>query len=244
MSGETQEQVSGWTVDTLRAHLLARLDDQRDALRREIADQHDFTRTQIADLRASSLMTTSDLRLSVRQQADDQKAMLNERYETQTKALDAAFKAAEQAVAVALANAAQATQKAEAAADKRFESVNEFRQSLADQTRLFLTRTEYDSAHTSVLERVNQLSERMAVLPTRPENDIRLEGLKGTDAQQEERIRDLETRTAGLDATRENRSAGRQDDQRQSANRLVAIGVTVSVLLLIANVIIAVVLHG
>jgi purine nucleoside permease len=145
MSGETEASVSGWTVDTLRAYL-----------NEKVADTRDFTRQQILDLRDMT-----------RQQAEDHRRMLDERYATQTKALDAAFKAAEQAVAVALSNAEKATTKAEAAADKRFDAVNEFRQVLTDQTSTFLRRTEYDTAHVALVERFNGLSDRMSALELR-----------------------------------------------------------------------------
>lgn len=52
------------------------------------------------------------------------------------------FKAQEQAVAFALASAEKAVTKAELAAEKRFESVNEFRNQLKDQTGTFITRNE------------------------------------------------------------------------------------------------------
>ena len=52
------------------------------------------------------------------------------------------FKAQEQAVTFALQSAEKAVTKAELAAEKRFESVNEFRDQLKDQTGTFITRNE------------------------------------------------------------------------------------------------------
>jgi len=52
------------------------------------------------------------------------------------------FRAQEQAVAFALQAAEKAVTKAELAAEKRFESVNEFRNQLKDQTGTFITRNE------------------------------------------------------------------------------------------------------
>ena len=165
--GETEASVSGWTTDTLREHLNQKLADQRNALVQQILDQRDAFQQQIADLRDSGRLMTTDLREAVRQQADDHRRMLDERYATQTKALDAAFKAAEQAVAVALANAEKATNKAETAADVRFQSVNEFRQALADQTATFLPRTEYRTAHDGLVERVATNADRLGALELR-----------------------------------------------------------------------------
>lgn len=78
---------------------------------------------------------------------DEHRIQLDERYATQTKALDAAFASAEKAVTAALTAAETAVAKAETASDKRFESVNEFRGQLADQSRTFITRDESLSRH-------------------------------------------------------------------------------------------------
>lgn len=156
MSGETEASVSGWTVDTLREHLAQQITAARDEMRQQVADVRDVTRQQVTDQRDFT-----------RGAADDMRRLLDERYATQTKALDAAFKAAEQAVAVALANAEKATGKAELAAERRFESVNEFRKALADQTATFLPRPEYDTAHAALAERVTGLSDRLSALELR-----------------------------------------------------------------------------
>ena len=51
---------------------------------------------------------------------------------------------------MALTNADKATTKAEAAIEKRFDSVNEFRLTLSDQTQTFLTRAEFDAKWESM----------------------------------------------------------------------------------------------
>ena len=169
MSGETEASVSGWTVDTLHSHLLSRMEDMRDTLRQEIARERDFASIRLDDLRAAT-----------RSQSDDRIRILDERYATQTKALDAAFKAAEQAVAVALSNAEKATAKAELAAERRFESVNEFRKALTDQTATFIPRAEYDTAHAALTERVTSSADRVAALELRLTS--RLDRGEGSDA--------------------------------------------------------------
>ena len=169
MSGETEASVSGWTVDTLRGHLLSRMDDMRDTLRQQIARERDFASIRLDDLRAAT-----------RSQSDDRIRILDERYATQTKALDAAFKAAEQAVAVALSNAEKATAKAELAAERRFESVNEFRKALTDQTATFIPRAEYDAAHVALSDRVVANAIRVDALELRLTS--RLDRGEGSDA--------------------------------------------------------------
>jgi hypothetical protein len=169
MSGETEANISGWTTDTLHSHLLARMDDMRDALRQEIDREREFASIRLDDLRAAT-----------RSQSDDRIRILDERYATQTKALDAAFKAAEQAVAVALANAEKATAKAEAASNARFESVNEFRKALTDQTATFIPRAEYDAAHAALTDRVTAGAARVDALELRLTS--RLDRGEGSDA--------------------------------------------------------------
>lgn len=95
MGGETERQVSGWTVDTLKEYV--------EALRR-----------------------------------DDQ-----------------------QAVQAALLAAKEAVLKAENATEKRFESVNEFRKQLADQTNTFLARPEYNANHKALEDKVSGLTDRL-----------------------------------------------------------------------------------
>jgi hypothetical protein len=118
-------------------------------------------------LREHLAQRISDQQEAGRQQVDDLRRMLDERYATQTKALDAAFKAAEQAVAVALANAEKATGKAELAAERRFESVNEFRRALTDQTATFLPRVEYDQAQAALSDRITANADRVGALELR-----------------------------------------------------------------------------
>lgn len=65
------------------------------------------------------------------------------------------FAGQEKAVNAALIAAKEAVTKAEAAAEKRFDSVNEFRSTLADQQNTFVTRTEWDGKHIALGERLD-----------------------------------------------------------------------------------------
>lgn len=112
MSGETEEQVSGWTVDTLHSHILAQL-NLRDKL-------------------------------------------YAERDQAQKVAMSTALAAAKEAVA-----------KAESAAEKRFDSQNEFRGQLADQAQTFLPRAEGEVRIQRNSERLDELVERMSQLEGR-----------------------------------------------------------------------------
>ena len=67
------------------------------------------------------------------------------------------FAGSEKAVADALAAAEKAVIKAESASEKRFESVNEFRNTLKDQAATFITRTEVESRLTGLDQRIAKL---------------------------------------------------------------------------------------
>jgi hypothetical protein len=73
------------------------------------------------------------------------------------KALDAAFLAADKAVQAALSSAKEAVAKAETAAERRFENVNEFRAQLADQAATFMPRVEAEARMTTIRELVDEL---------------------------------------------------------------------------------------
>jgi len=81
----------------------------------------------------------------VNQRFSDQAVAVAAAFAANEKAIQAAFAANEKATAAALASAKEAVMKAEISADKRFESVNEFRGQLKDQAATLLPRTEYTS---------------------------------------------------------------------------------------------------
>lgn len=79
----------------------------------------------------------------------------------QKDAINAAFAAQKDAVQSALASADRAVQKAELASDKRFESVNEFRATLADQQRNLIPRSEVQVIVTSMMDKLGALEKQI-----------------------------------------------------------------------------------
>lgn len=69
--------------------------------------------------------------------------------------------ALKETISFAMLSSEKALSKAETATDKRFESVNEFRDTLRDQAATFLTRTDYDSRHQSLVEKIEALTSRL-----------------------------------------------------------------------------------
>lgn len=74
------------------------------------------------------------------------------------------FDAQETQFHMLIQSAKEAVTKAEAASDRRFDSVNEFRASLADQTAHLIPRNEYDAAHHALEARFAALTDRLTLL--------------------------------------------------------------------------------
>ncbi len=68
------------------------------------------------------------------------------------------FAQAKERVDMALAASDKAIVKAEAATEKRFEGVNEFRAALGDQANRLMPRAEYDVQHRALEEKVDNLN--------------------------------------------------------------------------------------
>lgn len=85
-----------------------------------------------------------DIRLKEKDLRDQQ------RFDAQSLAISSALQAAKEAV-----------NKAEAANERRFEGVNEFRATLGDYQARLLPRAEYDTAHQAMEDKINTLSSRV-----------------------------------------------------------------------------------
>ena len=84
----------------------------------------------------------NQMQRGLEQQLADLRLMLDERHTAQSKAIDAALASADRAMLAALHSAEKAVDKAETATAHRFDSVNEFRQQLNDQTATLMSREE------------------------------------------------------------------------------------------------------
>jgi hypothetical protein len=86
------------------------------------------------------------------------------------------FEAQEKAVSAALAAAKEATAKAEGAAEKRFDSVNEFRATLKDQQAMLIPRAEVDAKLHSIEEKIAVNAVQVAQLNSKAEGVAQLWG--------------------------------------------------------------------
>jgi CHASE3 domain sensor protein len=93
-----------------------------------------------------SKWTVDTLKEFTEQRIEDNDVRYEQRFESQEKAVSAALQAAKEAVS-----------KAETAAEKRFDSVNEFRGQLADQARAFMPRAEAELQFDAIAEKINNI---------------------------------------------------------------------------------------
>lgn len=89
----------------------------------------------------------------------------DERYKLRSDAQDYSVK-------LSMDNSERAIAKAEVATEKRFDSINEFRATLADQASRLMPRSEYDVQHKALEERVTVVEETLEAKITSNENRI------------------------------------------------------------------------
>lgn len=150
MATEAHHSGQGWDLNTLRHHFMYSLDEFRSRFS-ELRAADDLRYQQRFDAFRShydNVRVSDDLRYQ-------------QRFDAQQKAVADALTAAEKAVNTALANADRAVFKAEAAAEKRFEAVNEFRSVLSNQSATLIPRTEAVTQFKSINEKIDDLKARV-----------------------------------------------------------------------------------
>jgi len=113
--------------------------------------------------------TTTTLMEYYKDRHIDLQAQMAQRFDSQQRALEAAISAQGKAIDAALTAVTLASNKAERAMELRFESVNEFRQQLSDQTATFMTRDEINSTGLRYAEQVRVLTDRVSFHISRDE---------------------------------------------------------------------------
>lgn len=128
----------------------------------------------------------TDLRYQQRFEA--QKEALAAAFASQQIAMTTALAAAEKAVQAALQAAERAVGKAEMASEKRFEGVNEFRQTLSDQQLTFISRSEAGATFAALNDKIAELKDRLSQHTLRPEFE-----------KLDEAVRQIQVEKANLD---------------------------------------------
>ena len=146
----------------MRRYLADELNRRFAALEREVDQRFD---------------STIQMRIALQQEMD-------RRFADLASQLDRRFQDSERAVQAALAAAKKAVLKAETASERRFASVNEFRQTLTDQATTFMGRNEYLTAHQGLVDKQDaadkRVTERLSAMELRL--STRLERGEGADA--------------------------------------------------------------
>ena len=169
MSGETENNVSSWTVDTLHELMLALLAEREkrhdERLHHQQSEWHehlDQARREVQEAltAADKAVIEVDRRHNEQFHALDRAVMA--RFDAEHNLLMTL--ASERQIGIDAAFAAQqaAVSKAEIATEKRFESVNEFRAQLTDQAGRFVTRNETDSVIAAVRSEMQSAADRNA----------------------------------------------------------------------------------
>lgn len=100
--------------------------------------------------------TVDTLRIYLTDAIEGQDRRHTEQLETLRTTMSENFLSSKDAVAFALSAAKEAVTKSETANEKRFENVNEFRETLADQQRTLMPRIEAENRLTAMGEKVDQ----------------------------------------------------------------------------------------
>ena len=132
MSGETEQNISGWSVDTLHSHLIRMMNAQR-----QLMDERDIRYQQRFDASQKAL-----------------EAALASQQRSITDTLTAAER--DQIRRDTAVERDQA--RRDAANEKRFDSVNEFRKTLTDQAATFMPRGEAEAIVSTLSERMQALA--------------------------------------------------------------------------------------
>lgn len=189
MESERLQQGSGWTVDELKAHVLAIFEERRRAvevaseerekaaraLAETLAEQirqgdqalRDHIEQQVQQIRAA-LVAAEQLEVERVRSLSERLEMLNVSGHSQIESRIAAVEAsAEQHVEqlrrereIVTGAQMEAIAKAEAATEKRFESVNEFRAQLNDVISQFVPREVADAQFAEVRKAVDSITAR------------------------------------------------------------------------------------
>ena len=143
-----------WTVETLRDYFLGLIASNDRRYSEEVGNLREMIR--LMDARYGERAEAQQRAIEVAFTA--QQTGLNAALLAQKEAIATALVAAEKAVNAALVSSAQAVQKAETAAERRFDSVNEFRQTLSDQQRTLMPRAEIEVMMRAMNEKIDLLS--------------------------------------------------------------------------------------
>jgi hypothetical protein len=166
----SMEQLLNSKIDAAseaRVILLDGLETRTRLLQEEIDRRFSSLQNLMDERRDSSLLSDRLLQEELDRRMSESERMNSHRHNSLRELMINGQHAAHEAVAAALASAEKAVGKAELAAERRFESVNEFRKTLSDQTSTFIPRAEYDASNSAIESKVSINSDRVSALELR-----------------------------------------------------------------------------
>lgn len=200
MSGETEQNESGWTTDTLHAHISSLFE----AVWRELTllrDRmgHDF---RLQDERMARQWSEEERRIRIA--LDAHETALNVQRETSLRETDVAARTAKEAVDAAL-TAHQEAIRVQASALQAYEAKqNEWRGSLSDLGNRMMPRTEAEAAIHRSTERIQEIVLAQTSMVTRLEMDTARQADQARLAELTDRVTRAEALAAGGEAKMKN----------------------------------------
>lgn len=186
VSETNQLDVGGWSPDTLHAWVRSTFDqidrryqqrftEQENALEKALVAAKEVVHANLAErdkaieILACTMRRCVDdgdgnLRAHVNGQIEQLKAALaaaDKLEDSRISGLQAQIASVHREIDIETAATKEAIGKADAATEKRFESVNEFRGQMADQSALFIARREVEAMVSAANEKIAGLNDRM-----------------------------------------------------------------------------------
>lgn len=121
----------------------------------------DFLSSRQDQQRAELIERIESLSRHMQQIIDERDRQYAQRFAAQQDAVEAALASQKELSAQALAAAKEAVDKAEGAANDRFNSVNEFRSTLSDQASNFVNKSTAEARFNALEEKVNSVYDRL-----------------------------------------------------------------------------------
>jgi hypothetical protein len=127
-------------------------------------------RIEAVDSALTARITETDRRLTERDA--DMARNFTERHDALAKLVDERIAGIDMATKTALIAANAELKRTDDAMEKRFASVNEFRQTLVDQAKTFLTKAEYGAAHDALSGKIDRCTARLDKLDALKEGAV------------------------------------------------------------------------
>jgi len=159
----TREDIKS-AQELLQSQLDRRFEDVEKTLKVELLQRDRAVEVLAESLKQQVNVGDDNLRQHISNQVDQIKQALeaaNKLMDARLGTLDQQIKSVHREIDIETDATRTAVQKAETATEKRFESVNEFRAQMADQSALFISRREVEASVNAISEKVAAITDRI-----------------------------------------------------------------------------------